>query len=151
MVVAALRNFQIGGISRCEQDAPALHLSLINLAEIAVHRARHLHDCAHRVDDIGITACAEHSINLRHFLGDLLRIALHQTAGDNQCLELSAFFQLRCFQNGLNGFLLCGFDKAAGIDDRNIRICDIIDNRNAGFCKLCQHVFAVHKILGTAQ
>ena len=120
--------------------------------KVLIYRTRCLHDGAHSIDNVGIAACAEHGINFRQLLDNFLRIALHQTSGQRlRAFERTGLLELCRLQNRIDGLLLGGLDKAAGVDNGDIRLRHIIHDGHTGIRQLCQRVLAVHEIFRAAQ
>ncbi len=95
--------------------------------------------------------CSQHSINLGHFLQNVLTVPLRKAPGHNKGFQLSVFLPVRKVQNAPHAFLLRIFNKAAGIDYRNICCFEV-------FCKIVpalrentQHFLRIHQVLVAAE
>ena len=132
-VVAALRNFKVGGIFLGAQDAVAVErqVGLVAKRRYTVSVQRLLD----RLGDLGVFADAQHHIRLRNLADQLVLISLGQTAGDHQHLDLALVFELSKLEDGLDRLLLCVLDKAAGVDDDHIALLRV----GADFIAVFQH------------
>ena len=82
---------------------------------------------------------------------DLVAVALDQASGDDQLLGAADLLVLGHFENGVDGFLFCGIDEAAGVDDEDVGLIRMRRQLMPVRGELPHHDFAVHEILGTAQ
>lgn len=74
-----------------------------------------LHGCIHRTDQLIVLIHAHQQVDLRNFLHQRLFIPLSQTARDHQQLAVAGLLILRHFENGVDGLLLGGPNKPAGV------------------------------------
>ncbi len=96
-------------------------------------------------------ASADHGIDFRDVLADLVAVALHQAAGDDQLLRASRALVLRHFQNGIHRFLLGGVDKRTGIHHQDFSRFRLVGQLGAGAVQQAHHHFAVHQVFRAAQ
>ena len=68
-----------------------------------------------------IRADSHNSVSFGYLGKHLVLVSLRKTACDDYFLYPALFFQLRKFQDSVDSLLLCGFDKAAGVDDSHVR------------------------------
>ena len=119
-MVATLGNFQIGGIARGGEHARGEFMVQVRLRG----RARGVRSglfCASLQHAFQLIR-ADHVIDFRDLLLNLLPVALHQASGHHQFLGGAEFLVLGHFQNGVDGFLLGGFDEGASIDDDDVSL-----------------------------
>ena len=149
MVVAALGDLQIGIILRRGQDTAILRLVCIDIVEALVaFAAQHLPD---RVGNVKVGAGAKHAVDLRHFLQDLLLIALRKTAGDQDLLDPALRLELRHGENVVDGLGLCGLDKAAGVDDDELRTVGVGADLIPCLPQQPEHMLGIDLIFGAAK
>ena len=78
-------------------------------------------------------------------------IALGEAAGNQQDFTGAGLLVAGHLKDGLDGFLLGGLDKAAGIDHNHFRLRRVIDRLNARPAKLPQQHLGIHSIFAAAQ
>ncbi len=112
---------------------------------------------AHHLPDLSHLPCADESVYVREFQRQFFGISLHQTARHNHLFDLAPLLALQGFQNGVDRFFFCRFDKAAGIDNNHVGISAnglaIVGELDAVAFALQQaeHLLAVHLVLRAAQ
>ena len=67
-------------------------------------------------------AGADHGVDFRNVLHDLVAVALHQAAGNDELFGAALSFVAGHFENGVDRLLLGGVDEGAGVDDENLGI-----------------------------
>ena len=98
-----------------------------------------------------VGADAHHRVHLRHLAGNLALVAFGQAAGDDDFQRRVLLLVAAGQQDVLDGFLLGGLDKAAGIDDDGVRLGGVGDGLVAvGQQCVAEHV-GIHLIFGAAQ
>ena len=149
MIIAALGNFQIGVIFRRCEDPAIFRLVGIDIVETLVALAgQHLPD---RVRNIVIRARAKHAVDLRQLLQNFFLIALGQAAGHKYLLDPPFRLELRHSQNVVNGLRLCRLDKAAGVDNDELRAVRVGADLVTCLPKQPEHVLGVDLIFGAAK
>ena len=88
---------------------------------------------------------------VRQLPAHFVRVALHETAGDDQTLHAAGLLVLRGLEDGLDGFGLCRFDEAAGVDHADVRLAHILRDLPARVAHQGEHMLAVHQIFGAAE
>ena len=96
-------------------------------------------------------AGADDGIDFRHLLKDLIAKTLDKTAGDDQFFGGAEFLVLGHFQDGVDGFLLRGFDKAASVDDQDFGIVGARGQLIALAREKAHHHLAVDEVLGASE
>ena len=109
VLVTALCNLQILGIALAAFHALQLPVQLLHILTDA--------------DDL---------IHLRQLLPDFIPVALHETAGHDQLLELGTFLILTHLDDGIDALLLRRSDEGAGVDDGQIRLLRVVRDLGAG-------------------
>ena len=94
---------------------------------------------------------AHQQIDLGNLGAQLLAVALHKAARDDQHTALSTLFVLGHLENRVDRFLLGGEYEAAGVDDDDLGLARIGDNGVARLAEHTQHDFAVHAVFRAAQ
>ena len=148
-VVAALGDAQICPARTGGDNAGDLVNGGAVVAEGACTSPRHYGVC--RTDDIAEAADAEHGVNFRHLGHDAVLISLGKTAGDDKPAELAGLLELRHFKDIVDSLALRSVNKAAGVHDGKVCSLRIGDERIARLAHKVEHLFAVDKILGTAE
>ena len=150
LVVAALSDAQIGAPGIGEQHSvtgEAVGLPLLEpgpLAALVEHIQHGLHDV--------VTAAHAHGgIHFGQLVEELLLIPLGQTAGNDQTADDALFFQFGQLQNGLDGLSFGAFNKAAGVDDGNVRPFGGFQQFHAGVDQMAQHQLGVAQVFCAAQ
>ena len=92
----------------------------------------------------------DNRINFRYILFQLFLITLCKTADNNQP-SAPVFFILRHLKNRLDGFLLCGIDKTARIDNNSLSLSRILNELMPAAFDHTHHFFTVYQILTAAQ
>ena len=110
-----------------------------------------MHDSINGSADLTVAPGAEHAVDLRKTLEDVLLIALRETARNDDLFEQTGLFQLRKLQNVVNCLTFCAVNKAAGVYDRNVTACRITDQLMPCLIEQIQHLLAVDQIFGTAE
>ena len=97
-----------------------LHIGLgaVALGLARTGSAKAAHDGRQR----GVGSNADNGVDLGDLLHDLLLVALGQAAGDDDLQVRVLLLVLAGHQNVLDGFGLGGLDKAAGVDDDDVRL-----------------------------
>ena len=124
-IVAALGDLDVGIVLRRREHAPGLVCRGIDVAELADGLAA-VQQAVRHGDDVVIAACAEHAVDLRHLLQDLVLIALRQAACHEQSADAALLLQRAHGENVVDGLALGRVDKAAGVDDHEIRAVHIL-------------------------
>ena len=105
----------------------------------------------HRFHNIGIVARAEHTVDLRQLLEDLLLIALRQAACYKELSDKPLLLHCTDCDDVVDRLLLCRFDESAGVDDDDIRAFGSRQDRIARRGEQVEHLFGVHLIFCTAE
>ena len=109
------------------------------------------HDLVNGCHNFTIAAGAQNAVHLRKLSQHISLIALGHAAGDEKLFELSGLFQLRHFQNIVDGLFTGGGQEAAGIHHRHIRPLRVSLDGMSGSLDRGHHLLAVHLVFGTAQ
>jgi len=95
---------------------------------------------------------ADPQVRFGNFRRERLAVALGQAAGHHQLQVTAAlFFDLRQGQDRFQRFFFGRPDKAAGIDEDDIRVLRALRHRHSGGPGQPAHDFRINKILGAAQ
>ncbi len=96
-------------------------------------------------------ARANHGVHLWNALLNLVAIALHQAACDDELLCRARGFVPRHLQNRVHRLLLGRVDKAASIDDKNLCLFGTRRQPRARAIQQPHHHLGVNKVLRAAQ
>ena len=99
----------------------------------------------------GILIDAQQQINLRQLGHQILFIALAEAARDDEEPALSGLLIFRHLQNRVDGFLLGGIDKAAGIHHQNVRLGRVGNNPEPPVPQQTQRSLRIHPVFIAAQ
>ena len=148
-VRAALRDLEVRGVGGGQTAAAAVerrrsHVRHVSGLFAAKRRSRGVHN-------VVIAAGAAEYVDLRQLPAHFVRVALHETAGDDQTLHAAGLLVLRGLEDGLDGFGLCRFDEAAGVDHADVRLAHILRDLPARVSHQGEHMLAVHQIFGAAE
>ena len=135
---------------RRREHAPGLVCRGVDVAELADGLAA-VQQAVRHGDDVVIAARAEHAVDLRHLLQDLVLIALRQAACHEQSADAALLLQRAHGENVVDGLALGRVDKAAGVDDHEIRAVHILLQGVACLLQAIEHLFCVDLIFGTAK
>src|SRR5207253_9390039 len=80
-----------------------------------------------------------------------VRVALRQAARDHQRLAAAGLFELGVLEDGVDRFLLGLADEGAGIDEDDLRLARLLDERVPLVEQAAEHDLAVHPVLGAAE
>ena len=93
----------------------------------------------------------QYGVHLGNFLKDLFLIPLGQTSRHNQGPAPALLFLLGHLQDGVHALLLRIADKAAGIDEDDIRLSLVIGKRDAHVPDQTQHLFRIYQVFIASQ
>ena len=147
--VAPFGDLQVGEKRQRGDDTGTGGLGILLLAE-AHHTLAGEHVIQH-IHDIPVVSDADDRIRFGEQVGSLLLVALRQTSGEDDLLQRPLFFQGSQLQNGLDGLLLGGLDKSAGVYDCNVSFSRLGHKLVAMGTQLRQHALRIHQILGTSE
>lgn len=71
---------------------------------------------------------------------------MSKTACYDDCLDFALVLELAEFNNFVNAFLLCTFDKSAGIYNYCVRICRIVNNNKSSVLECVQKHLGINLI-----
>ena len=149
-VVAALSNFQISHIARSRQHTrQSLDIFAFELFQML--QALACHNLVDNPADISKAVRTNNGINLRQAFKQLVSIALAQAASHNQIFAAALRLIFAHLQHSIDGFFLCAFNKAAGVDNNQISFRRIIRNLQLFITDNAQHNLGINKILRTAK
>ena len=100
----------------------------------------------YRLFNFIIAAGSDNGVYLRNFLQNFFLVALCHTAGDNQRLTDAVLLHAGQIQNSLNALFFGRINKAAGIDDNNIRLRLVVRHGKASAGQFSQHMLRIHQI-----
>ena len=149
IVVTALGDLEIGILLRRRQDAARLVQRGADVVEALIFLP--VQDLLRRVDNVVIRARAEHTVDLRHLVHDLLLIALGQTAGDENLPDTALLFERAHGQNVVDGLFLGRIDETAGVDDHQLHPIGVRQNFISGLPQQIEHLLGVDLIFGTTE
>ena len=148
-VRAALCDFEISGVGRGQTAAAAVERRCGHIGHVG--RLLTLERRVRRVYDVVVAAGAAENVDFGQLAAHFVRVALHQTAGHDQTLHAAGLLVLRGLEDGLDGFGLCRFDEAAGVDHADVRLAHILRDLPARVAHQGEHMLAVHQIFGAAE
>ena len=146
-MIAALGNFDVRGMFRRGQNS---------WRQIVVEKHRWLRGqnaqfAMHGFQDAFHFAGSHDRVHFRHLSENLVAVAFDEASCNDKFFRRAEFFVLRHLENGVNGFLLSGFNEAAGVDHKHVGfVCArrqfvTIARKNA------HHHLAIDKVLGASQ
>ena len=119
MVVAALGNAQVGIPGGRGENTGSALWGGVDVPQMAGPEPL-FHHLVNGLYNVIIAAGAQRAIHLRQLSEHIFPVPLGHAAGHQNLLHLAGPFQLRCRQNGLDGLLTGGGQKAAGVDHHHI-------------------------------
>ena len=102
-------------------------------------------------DDAFDFAGADDRVYFGNLLENLVAVAFHQAAGDDEFFGGAEFFVLGHFEDGVDGFFLGGFDEAAGVDDQDFGVVGARRQFVAFARENAHHDLAVDEVLGASE
>ena len=90
--------------------------------------------------DLSLRCGPDHRVHFRDFLKDLFLIALRHAARDDQSLETALCSSLSQCKDLVDALLLGVHDKAAGVDDRGVRLVLIVCERKTFVPQRTEHL-----------
>ena len=150
MIVAALRDLQIGVVLRRGKDAAALLDRRLNVA-VFLNALRTVQQLLDRADHVIVRASAEHAVHLRQLLEDLLLIPLREAAGHKNFSDASLRLELCHGEDIVDGLRFGRLDKAAGVDDHDVRARRLRQDVIARLLEQEKHLLRVYLIFRTAK
>ena len=93
---------------------------------------------------------ADYCIDLWDAFLNLVAVALDQASGDDQLFRFAGRFVARHFEDGVDGLLLGGVDKAAGVDDQDFGVFWTRGEARAGAVEQAHHHLGVDEVFGAA-
>ena len=148
-VVTALRDLQVSGVRLGGYNSVAAKLALLLITEGGVSFASHNRLAG--IGDIAETSNANKGFYLGHLFHHLVAITLNKAACCYDMFTFSVLFQRFRIKNTFNRFLLCALNKAAGVNNYDLRLLFIRGDFKAPCVKIMEHYLGVHKILGAAE
>ena len=150
MLVTALGDFQVFiEASGCHD--PFIRVFRDPVQGLQNRRPYPVSDLKNRVLDLVVAVRSDDRVNLGDLVQNLLTVALRHASGDNQRGAATLGLIPGHIQDRLNAFFLCGIDKAAGIDNDNVRLGLVVRHLVAMTGKLAEHALGIHKILVAAK
>jgi hypothetical protein len=108
--------------------------------------------CAEGLKELWQIACAKEFIDVGNFFFQFRFVALAQAARDDELFDVTIFFSLRIFENGVDAFLLGIINKATGVYYDNFGFAlTFMGNVHFVSPQLSHQYFAVEDILGAAE
>ena len=150
MVVAALGDPEISIPGRRGQDPGPALVCGVDIAQVAGPQAL-VHDLVNGRGDLAVTAGAQNAVHLGQLPQHILLVPLGHAAGDQDLFHLAGLFQLRHFQNVVDGLLTGRGQEAAGVHHHHIRPLRGADDGVARRLNGGHHLLTVHLVLGAAQ
>ena len=146
VLVAALSDLQVGKVP-ARRHQP---LCIRQRQRVDIRQHDRVFPCkrrVHRVQNPVICRRPQHFIHLRDLIQDLLPVPLRQAACDDERPGLSLFLIFRHLKDVLDTLFLGVMDKAAGVDDDDVRLCLIIRHLISPRRKQAEHHLCVHQVL----
>ena len=147
LVVAALGDLHVGRPAR--HRVAARRFGVRDVVGVGYDRP-----IAFALENLGnarISAGADEVIDLRHLLLEDIGVALREAAGDNQRFAAAGFFELGVLEDGVDRFLLGLTDEGAGVDQDDLGLFRLLDDRVAVVEQAAEHDLAVHPVLRAAE
>ena len=149
-VVAAFVDFDVGGVAGRGENARRRVVIKVG-GKVGGVRIVGAELAFARCEDFLDFAGADHGVNFRDLLADVVAIAFDHAAGDDQFLRAPEFFVFGHFQDRVHGLFLRGLDEAAGVDDEHVGLARARREFVAGARKNAHHHLAIHEVLGASQ
>ena len=138
MLVAALRDLQVGKMSACGHKPLGIRQGQ-GVDVLDPDAAFSLQCLLYGIHDLVVRCGAQHFVHFRYLLQDLLLVSLGQAAGDNKRLQSACLFVFCHLQDGLDALLLGIMDETAGVDDDHISPGLIVRHLVALVCQQADH------------
>ena len=106
---------------------------------------------ARSVQDVFELTGADDCVDLGDVLPDLVAVALHQAAGDDDALGAAFGLVLDHLEDGRDRLLLGGVDEAAGVDDDDLGVFGVGGEGGSVVVEHAHHHFGVDEVFGTAK
>src|SRR5262249_20280667 len=90
-------------------------------------------------------------VDLWNFFQNFAAITLRKTSGNHQFFAVALRFQIRHFQDRLDGFLFGAIDEPARVHDDDVRIFFLSGDGITLPAEGSKHNFAVYQVLWTAK
>ena len=147
-VVAPLGDLEVGGVRR-EGVHPRRRgrVDELGIRDDEPLRLRVGDDPRH----VGVGAGAEEVVHLGQLAGELVGVALHEAARDDELLAAAGALQLGEPHDGVDRLHLRALDEAAGVHDDHLGLLRILHEAVAGLRERPEHHLAVHPVLRAAE
>ena len=149
VVIAPLGDAEVCVVGRCGAKAGKLVDGSMDAAKAARHTARHRP--LDGGDDLGVASGAEDAVDFGHFLDNLILIALREAAGDEDLFDRSLLLPARGLQNRVDRLFFGAVDKAAGVDNDDLRVRRVIRERMSGVADERHHLLGVDEVFRAAE
>ena len=149
VVVAPLCDLQVGAPGHGGHQPLTVVIGVADITKALRRLAAH--DGFNGGDHLIIASGTQHPVHFRQLGTDILPIALGQAAGHQDLLQLSGVFQTGQFKDMVNGLALGRVDKAAGVQNADIRALRVRDDRVSRFPHQRGHLLRIHQIFCAAQ
>src|ERR1700727_364417 len=95
-------------------------------------------------------AGAYYGVDFRDVGADLVAVALYEAAGYDEALGAASIGDLVLdhLEDGVDGFLFCGVDEAAGVDDEDVGVFGAGGELGAAAMEQAHHDLGVDEVLG---
>jgi hypothetical protein len=152
-VVAAFRNLQVRGEKVAGLDARRLVHRGQQMRCTGVRNRSHLRrfGAPQQFRQVEKIAGADENIDLRQFLAQFGAVALRKASGDHQPPTDAALFDLRCLQDGADGFLLGRLDKRARVHNQHLGVARVERDVEPRAHQGTEHQLAVSEVFGATQ
>ena len=147
-VGASFPDPDICGIGRRRQDAAVAEVGIIVLAGADPLPGQGL---LNRFGKRRVSVDAQQQVDLRNLLQQGLLVPLGEASRYDQQAASPRLLILRHFQNGVDGLLLGGINKTAGIDHQNIRVLRIRGKTVPPLLQKTERRFRIHAVFIAAQ
>ena len=104
-----------------------------------------------RADDLRHLTGAEHRVDLRNLVLQLVAIALRHATGDDKAPARAGPFVLRHLEDGIDRLLLRGIDEGARVDHEDVGGRRILRQLVAGLLREPEHHFGIDEVLRTPE
>ena len=142
-VIAALRDFHIGGIVRRRPQARCICV-VDGIVLARNHKAASLQRLLDNLHDAAPRPRSDDGVRLRDLVEELLTVSLTETSRHDETAAASRLLIIRHPEHGRNGFFLRRLNECAGIDDQDIRLCWFCREFDAVLPHDAEHNLRIH-------
>ncbi len=152
-MVAAFIDLDVGGVARSGQDSRRRVVIQIirQIGCLGIANIGHAQFAFARFQDFFHFAGADHRVDFRNLLPNIVAVALDHASGDDQFLGFAEFLVLGHLQNRIHRFFLRRLDETARIHHQHVRFAGPRRQFVTRARKNTHHHLAIDEVLGASQ